>query len=769
MKHTILLIAALITLAAANAQQRTDSVHVAHYDLNLSVVDFAGHTIDGYTDITVVSKVNNLTQVRLDLKALTTDSVSVNGASATFSHVGESLLVTVPTMQNGDTATVRVHYHGTPAHDSYFGGFYFSGQYAYNYGVALNDAPHAYGRCWFPCMDEFTDKSSYSFHVRTENGKRGICNGLLTDSLQLADGTMLWTWQLEEAIPTYLASIAVSDFSCYADTFHGIEKVIPIEIYTSPSLHPNVAASFVHLKDVLRKYEEHFGPYRWPRVGYVCVPASGGAMEHATNIALPNAAANGTLVYEGTIMHELFHHWFGDLITCERPEEMWINEGFADYSESMIQEWLYNTDTFNAYAENIKSEHNNTLINLAKQDGGLYPLDSVPQDHTYGMHSYQKGGQVVHTLRGYMGDSLFFSSLSQLLDHFAYQNINSHEFFTYLTQVSDINLMDFYEDWIHQPGFLDFSVEDIQAHGCGVYSVKIRQKGYGTYHLGTNVPVDVTFVSQDMETYTFKGQSVTGDTTELMALSPFEPAFIILDYHDKLNDATIDDTKTIGETGSITFTDTHCSADISQITDSALIRVEHHYVAPTAPDPLPEGFYKFSPNHYWTVNYAGGPLEGVWKFRLMRGTNQLDQNLLDGGYDLENLKLMNRPNGHSAWTSVPFTRTGSPYNSTITTTDLMPGEYCFAIADEDVSVTDIEEVRLNLYPNPASNTITLRTDASKADKAVIYDSVGHKVKTLKINGDLHEINVSSLQSGNYIIVLYHKGKSVARTLFVKAI
>ncbi len=153
----------------------------------------------------------------------------------------------------------------------------------------------------------------------------------------------------------------------------------------------------------------------------------------------------------------------------------------------------------------------------------------------------------------------------------------------------------------------------------------------------------------------------------------------------------------------------------------------------------------------------------------MRGTNQLDQNLLDGGYDLENLKLMNRPNGHSAWTSVPFTRTGSPYNSTITTTDLMPGEYCFAIADEDVSVTDIEEVRLNLYPNPASNTITLRTDASKADKAVIYDSVGHKVKTLKINSDLHEINVSSLQSGNYIIVLYHKGKSVARTLFVKAI
>ena len=130
MKQITLTLAALILLAAANAQQRTDSVHVAHYDLNLSVVDFTGHTIDGYTDITAVAKVNNLTQVRLDLKALIADSIFVNGAAATFSHVGESLLVTVPAMQTGDTAAIRVHYHGTPAHDNYFGGFYFNGQYA---------------------------------------------------------------------------------------------------------------------------------------------------------------------------------------------------------------------------------------------------------------------------------------------------------------------------------------------------------------------------------------------------------------------------------------------------------------------------------------------------------------------------------------------------------------------------------------------------------------------------------------------------------------
>ena len=763
MKKAAALLLFLLIGMISFAQQRTDSVHVAHYDLHLSIVDFTNHVIDGYTDITVVPKVNNLSQLRLDLMALTADSVFVNQTPAAFTHSGQSLRVTLPAMPAGDTALVRVHYHGTPAHDGYFGGFYYSGEYAYVVGVALDDIPHTYGRCWFPCMDEFTDKSSYSFHIRTQNGKMAVCNGLLTDSVTLADNTRIWSWQLEEPVPTYLVNVAVGNYLCYADTFQGMEKVIPIEIYASPAVYPNIPASFIHLKPVLRKYEEFFGPYRWPRVGYVCVAMTGGAMEHATNISLPNAAVNGSLAYESTIMHELFHHWFGDLITCERAEEMWINEGFADYSEALVQEWLYDN-----YDEHIRDLHTTTLLNLAKQDSGLYPLDNVPQSQTYGMHSYQKGGLAIHTLRNYMGDSLFFSSLRQLLNHYAYQNVNSEQFFTYLSQVSGMDLMDFYEDWIHQPGFLDFDVEKIVSHGCGVYAVTVRQKGYGTTHLGTNVPVDVTLVSADMELSTTTGQLVTGDSTELMLLSSFNPVFAILDYHGKLNDATVDDTRMISEPGNITFSDNYSGAQIDQITDSTLIHVEHHFVAPTAPSPLPDGYIRFSPTHYWTVNYTGAEPEGVWKFRMVRSSEMMDKSLFDGGLAIENLKLMYRPDGHSSWTPVEYTRTGSPYNSTLTTTDMLAGQYCFAMAEEGVSTVDRPGVRLNVYPNPADNTVILKTDADKADKAIVFDSLGHKVKVLKISEDTQILNVNNLSSGNYIIVLYHKGKTVARTMFVKA-
>ena len=749
------------------AQQRTDSVHVAHYDINLSVLDFTNNTIDGHTDITVVSKVNNLTQLRLDLMVLTVDSVTVNQNPVTFSHVGEALFVNVPAMQSGDTALVRVYYHGSPAHDGYFGGFYFNGGYAYNVGVALSDIPHSYGRCWYPCLDEFTDKSSYSFHIRTLGNHKAICNGLLTDSLTLADNTRLWTWQLDEIIPAYLVSMAVGNYLCYADTFHGMEATIPINIYASPQVYPNIGASFVHLKDILRNYEQHFGPYRWPRVGYVCVGMTGGAMEHATNIALPNAAVNGSLSYEGTIMHELFHHWFGDLITCERPEEMWINEGFADYSEALVQEWLYNTETTDAYAEHIRDEHITTLQNLAKQDGGLYALDNVPQEQTYGMHSYQKGGQVIHTLRYYMGDSLFFSSLSQLLNHFAYQNVNSEQFFTYLSQVSGMNLMNFYEDWIHQPGFLDFDVEKLQSLSCGIYLVQIRQKGYGTEHLGTQVPIDVTFVSEEMEFYTYTQQMVSGDTTELLLVVPFRPEFVILDRSEKLSDATIGVTKKVSAPGSVSFQDAYCNAQIDQLSDTSLIHVEHHYVAPTAPNPLPEGYYQFSGTHYWTVNYAGAVPQGSWKFRLVRANGQPDADLFANGYTLENLKLMYRPDGQSAWTPVAYTRTGSPYNSTITT-DLLPGQYCYAMAEEDVSVNTFEGTPLKLFPNPAKDQITLCSDITKVDRAVVFDSLGNKIKSFKPHTNTHVIDLTNLSSGNYIIVLYRKGKTVARSMFVKS-
>ena len=261
---------------------------------------------------------------------------------------------------------------------------------------------------------------------------------------------------------------------------------------------------------------------------------------------------------------------------------------------------------------------------------------------------------------------------------------------------------------------------------------------------------------------------VTGDTTGLMVYVPFSPSLVILNYHNKLSDATIDDTKMVKSTGSVSFSNTYCGANISQLSDSALFRIEHHYVSPDIPSPLPEGYFKFSNTHYWSVNYTGSNPDGSWRFQLTRASSMPDYHLLDGGYTLDNVKLMYRPDSQTEWVSVPYTRSGSPYNSTITTADLAPGQYCFAVAEEDVAVKPYgKAVQMYVYPNPAQNSITLITDATKADKAVLFDSLGRKVKSFKVINDRQELDLSKLPAGNYILVLHKKGITVARQMITK--
>jgi aminopeptidase N len=97
--------------------------------------------------------------------------------------------------------------------------------------------------------------------------------------------------------------------------------------------------SFIHLQDAFDNHEAWFGHHRWDRVGY-CLTGQG-AMEHATNISYPVSITNGSLTYETTMAHELAHHWFGDQITCARAEEMYLNEGFAEYISYLFLERVY--------------------------------------------------------------------------------------------------------------------------------------------------------------------------------------------------------------------------------------------------------------------------------------------------------------------------------------------------------------------------------------------------------------------------------------------
>lgn len=770
MKNLFTLIPLMLAFTFCLAQNVCDTIHVAHYDLHLNVLDFTNKTIDGYADLTVVTKTPTLSQYVFDLQSLTVDSVFVGAQSVTFSQDGYKVFVNHNSNQN-DTAVVRVYYHGAPISDTRWGGFYFSGQFCYNMGVAFDYQPHNFGRCWFPCLDVFTDKSSYTMHIRTENGKMAVCGGELTDSLTLADSTRVWTWQLDEPIPTYLASMAVGPYLLYADTFQGMERTIPINIYAQPNTINKVAGSFVHLKEILRMYEQLFGPYRWSRVGYVAVNFSSGAMEHATNIAYPNAAITGTTANQSLYAHELFHHWFGDLITCNRAEEMWINEGFATYSEALVEGL---TGDENAYLDYIRDMHRSTLKNIVGDDGGHYALDNVPQEVTYGTHSYDKGSLIVHSLRSYMGDSLFFGGLKSLLNHFAYQNVSSEEMFDYLSQVTGLPLHDFYEGWVHNPGFLHFSIDSIVPLQNNDYRVYLHQKLLGGTNFANSNKVDLTFVSANREFYTVENAMFSGEFGTVDVTLPFVPALSMVDYYEKLTDATVDYAKTLASGDNFSCGEAYCSARLDLFPDSVFVRVEHNLVAPDEPQQYPDGIYRMADNHYWTIGLAYDNMvntipQGYIQFRYQGGTATNMDYALMSGYNAENLKLLYRPTTGTPWRVVPTTRTGSPVAGNLKTENLLPGQYCLAIGDPTASVEQYSQtLSFHLYPNPVSSKLNVWLDGSEGTiKAVVCDTTGKKLKSLNMkNGDNH-INVSNLPAGVYYIGIKDSKGRVSAKSFVK--
>lgn len=768
MKKSFALIIAIFWALCVCAQDRTDSMHVAHYDLHLDIMDFTAKTINGYVDLTMVTKVNNLPQYVLDLQGLTVDSVFVDGQSTTFTHASNKLAIPC-TAVLGDTAIIRVYYHGAPIRDSQIGGFYYVGQYCYNIGVAFAYQPHTFGRCWIPCLDFFTDKSTYTMHIRTEAGKMAVCDGMLIDSVTLADGSRIWTWVLEQPIPVYLASVAVGNYMLYEDVYHGIEADIPIHIYAQPSSFNNVAGSFANLKEVLQMYEQKFGPYRWPRVGYVDVNYNSGAMEHATNIAYPHSAFTGNAMYETLYSHELFHLWFGDLITCNRAEEMWINEGFASYAEALVYEHLYGQE---AYKDYVRENHHDNLKNLAKNEGGLYALDNVPQEHTYGKHSYDKGAAVIHSLRGYMGDSLFFSGLRSMLNQYAYQNVSSEQLFNYLTQVTGMNMHDFFEGWVHQPGFLHFAIDSIVPLQGNQYRVFLHQRLYGATQFASSNHVDLTFVSDQRELYTVPGATFSGETGYVDVTIPFVPMFGMVDYYEKLCDAVFDYTTGMASGDIWEPTDGACNITLENFPDTVLMRLEHNYVAPGESETLPEGIYRISDNHYWNIQMAYNtgintiPV-GTLSFKYQRGNNYLLDNALMQGYNETNLKLLYRHSTGDPWQIVRTTRTGNLYAGYLTTTSFFSGQYCLAVGEPSAAIEEYTQGNLHIYPNPVKSQLNiLLEDPVKIMKASIMDSTGRVVKSIKLKSGSNTVNVGNLPSGTYIIhaVSNHK---VFKKRFVK--
>ncbi len=757
---------------------RSDTFDIIKYTINLDITDFANQKIKGNTIVRYAPKLNGQAKISLDLLKMTIDSITQNSTQLTYTYNDTLLRVNLPiTVNTTDTNNLIVYYHGAPQGDpAGWGGFSFSGNYAYNLGVGFGANPHNYGRVWFPCFDNFVEKSKYEFNITTILAKTSFCNGALISDITNG-GVHTRKWILDKEIPTYLASVAVADYTQVNWNIAAANGNLPVVLAARPTDTTAIKNGFVHLPNAVLGFENYYGPYVWNRVGYCLVPFNSGAMEHATNIAYPQAATS--ITYESQLMaHELSHHWWGDLMTCETQEDMWLNEGMASYSERLFLEWTYN---YGKYIAEVKSIHDDIVKYIHLRENGFRAISGVPHQYTYGDHVYKKGSDVAHTLRSYMGDVAFFAGLKYVMQQKAYKNMNSLEFRDLLETSSGLNLHDFFDNWVMNAGWPHFSVDSITTTGSvAPYTsvVHVKQKLFGAPNLYSNVPLEVSFMNtawnKEIKTITMSGasQSFTVQTNVL-------PVYAGMNVDSKISDAISSEYKIIKTNTNINYALGRALVMVSNKgADSSFVRVEHNIAAP---DPIQNNVYNFRLNsqHYWKVdgilsngfvaklrfNFDGG--------KVKSGNSYLDTSLIIVNSD--SLILLYRKNASDDWKEVShYTKmTFGAKVGNFTVDTLKFGEYVFANGHSNI-LTSVKNkqsqvVELNLYPNPSSTILNVAIENYKltANSSIdIYDMQGKVVKHLSTINPENTISIEDLAPGQYILNLVDKSKKVAAKTFV---
>jgi hypothetical protein len=748
--------------------QNTDSIEVNSYKLNLDFRQIKTKQMKGIAEINFQPAFGKKVKTaRFWLLKLNVDSVyfKTTGSSiyrkVSFSY--NDTFIKFQEWVNG-VADAKIFYHGSPVQDASWGGFYFSNEYAYNMGVGFVSDPHPFGRVWFPCLDNFTDRATYEYSVKVPTGYTAVCGGLLKDTVSNSDNTVSWNWIQTYAIPTYLASVAIAPYKLLYDEFTGINRSIQIILAAQAKDTSNLKKSFVNLKSAIEAFESFYGPYRFERVGYNLVPFFSGAMEHACNIAYPLYAADGNLTNEALFMaHELSHHWWGNNTTCLTAGDMWLNEGWASYSEAIFVEKVYGTKAYKDYINNL---HKNVLQFAHLSDGSATAVNNVSHSNTYGSHVYKKGADMVHCFRGVMGDADFKNKCQTLMESKKQSNISTQDFINHFNDNTALP-KDYIKQLISDTGFCHFSIFNTTTTNDGSgFKTELsytQRKRFG-HHVYDEMPYEIYAFDKNFNFQIIKAN--LGKANKVSFQTPFIPVFICFDYDQKFSDAITDDVILTASSGPYNLKNAMMNVVLSDNSDTSLIRVEHNWVHP-------DGYFIKLPNviiskeRYWKVDGIFDPslkMNAIINYDGSKPANYssgwLDNQLLEGRTE-DSLVLLYREKTDNYWkieTDVTQTIGGKlDKKGSFKINNLKKGEYAFGIRGKVITsgYNNLKEDNLfNIFPNPANDKLTVAWNENIKPLSIeISNILGQSVFSSQMSSGktFHEIDTKSFESGLYYV------------------
>ncbi|MEU6679416.1 M1 family metallopeptidase [Streptomyces sp. NPDC046925] len=410
---------------------------VRHYSLDVAYNPDTDR-LDGRTTITARAT-QNLSSFNLDLQKLQVTRIEVNDRRAKFTRSGDEIRISPPkSLRKHKTFTVTVTYGGVP--EPLSGPIVFGSDYGWmktTDGVFVACEPNA-ASTWFPSSDHPSDKAAFDIRIKAPKGLTGVSNGRLVDTYTKGGQTVAH-WRETKPMATYLATATIGKFDVKKGRTPG---GTPIYVAIDPVLeNSNNVDVYGVTAEVTDYWSKVFGPYPFEETGAIVddMPQAGFSLETQTK------PVYSAIRSESTIAHELAHQWFGDSVSVEKWKHIWLNEGFATYSQ-----WLWSEH------KGTQSAHDAFLAgyNSRPADSAFWQtvVGDPQRDTMFASAVYQRGAMTLQVLRERIGDKAFFKLLPAWAQQNRYGDVNTDDFIRLAEKISGKQLDDLFETWLFTKG-----------------------------------------------------------------------------------------------------------------------------------------------------------------------------------------------------------------------------------------------------------------------------------------------------------------------------
>lgn len=450
---------------------RDRAAAITHVRLEV-VLDIDARAVEGVATHTLVPFNDGTNEVPFDAVEMTIHRVTVDGRQVRAAYDGQTLRVPLPrNARRGEPVEVTIAYRAVPRIGLYFVGpddaYPTKPRQVWSQGQD-EDSKH-----WFPCYDAPNNKQTSEVIATVPGGWFALSNGTLVSETEHENGMRSFHWKQDRPHATYLITLAAGEFTRIDASREGLT----IDYYVEPAWRDAAERTFRNTPKMIDLFERITGvDYPWAKYSQIVVrDFVFGGMENTSattmteNILFDRKAARDH-TSDGIIAHELAHMWFGDLLTCRDWSHGWLNEGFATYAELL---WKEHHEGIDEYRQAVLDETSTYLQERYRRPivTNVYhePID------LFDRHLYEKGGLVLHTLRGVLGDEPFFRSLQRYVRDNQDRNVVTQDLIDAIEAETGRNLEWFFDQWVYRPGHPKLTASWSWDNGAKTATVKLKQ------------------------------------------------------------------------------------------------------------------------------------------------------------------------------------------------------------------------------------------------------------------------------------------------------